>query len=478
MATKNLLRLKRLAFVSLVDRPANPESLAIVKREGAPDEIEATARVIKVDSELGILIGFANVSTVDGAPLVDSQGDATSEAELVKVAAEYAEAGAAVDEMHDEQQVDGARTVFLFPLTQDLAKSLGIGEIKKTGILIGVKVPPDVLAKFKPGANGEAPTYSGFSIGGTGEREPLEKRADAQLAADIASEKARADGQLAKAKEQKAYEDKITAEMHVYLDTCEKDLGLDYAMKIAETNRDSIAKWGATWIEKRNAKQSSENEEPVEKAIESFMKAADANYAKACSDYEAAQNAFAKANPSKPGAFFDTPEARAAYATYEKARTERINGPVARYTKSLDAELETLSAEIAKQIEEYSIRHNLDPSDARKRIEQVSPSFKALVKRQHEATSERAVKAAQARADATNFYSSQAKRAQHAEQERLTKAAEHSRRQQMPPSARKLDDRIAKIATERGITHERATAWALEHDEVAQTLYAVAHEER
>ena len=55
--------------------------------------------------------------------------------------------------------VDG-RIPFVFPLTAEIAKSMGI-ITERTGLMIGMKPSPEGLAKFKAG------TYKGFSIGGS-----------------------------------------------------------------------------------------------------------------------------------------------------------------------------------------------------------------------------------------------------------------------------------------------------------------------
>ena len=59
-------------------------------------------------------------------------------------------------EMHEA--VDGD-VVFLFPLTSELAKAFEI-KTERTGIMVGIKPSPAVLAKFESGE------YTGFSIGG------------------------------------------------------------------------------------------------------------------------------------------------------------------------------------------------------------------------------------------------------------------------------------------------------------------------
>lgn len=167
MAAKYRLKLKRLDFISAVDQPAQETALAaIVKRAGKADRFTATVNVAKVDAELGIVLGWALTSTVDGSPYHDLHGDAIEEADLVKIAYEYVVNGALTDEMHDGA-ADGSAP-FIWPMTSEIAKALGIPS-DKTGILVGIKPSADVLAKFKSGE------YTGFSIAGIGERIALRK---------------------------------------------------------------------------------------------------------------------------------------------------------------------------------------------------------------------------------------------------------------------------------------------------------------
>jgi hypothetical protein len=154
------LKLSKLDFISAVDVPAQATAtVAIIKRRG--DELGADFAVAKIDDEAGVVFGFAFTSTVDGKPYFDAQGDAIDESDIVKVALDFALAGAPSDEMHNEQA--SGRVAFLYPLTADIAKALQI-DTKRTGLLAGIKPAPAVLAKFKSGE------YTGFSIGGLGQR--------------------------------------------------------------------------------------------------------------------------------------------------------------------------------------------------------------------------------------------------------------------------------------------------------------------
>lgn len=123
------------------------------------------AQVLKVDSNLGLVFGFAIVSTLDGEPYFDKQGDHIPEDAMLKAATDFMEHSRIAKEMHAGDQQGSV--VFAFPLTADVATALGI-VTKQTGLLIAMKPNEAVLGKFKDG------TYTGFSIGGAyGEMEAV-----------------------------------------------------------------------------------------------------------------------------------------------------------------------------------------------------------------------------------------------------------------------------------------------------------------
>lgn len=117
----------------------------------------AEAQVVKVDSNLGLVFGFAIVSTVDNEPYFDVQGDHIPEQAMLKATTEFMENSRLAKDMHRGK---AGSVVFAFPLTKDIAKSLDI-VTSKTGLLIAMKPTPEVLGKFADG------TYTGFSIGGS-----------------------------------------------------------------------------------------------------------------------------------------------------------------------------------------------------------------------------------------------------------------------------------------------------------------------
>ncbi|MEQ8448239.1 MAG: XkdF-like putative serine protease domain-containing protein [Nitratireductor sp.] len=116
------------------------------------------AQVVKVDSSLGLIFGWAIVSKVDGADYFDTQGDHIPEDSMLKASADFMANSRLAKEMHVG---DGkGSVVFAWPMTAEIAKSMGI-TTKNTGLMIAMKPDsPEMLGKFADG------TYTGFSIGG------------------------------------------------------------------------------------------------------------------------------------------------------------------------------------------------------------------------------------------------------------------------------------------------------------------------
>lgn len=165
------LKLTKLDFVSLVDTPAQPNATTLlIKCASKGDEVEATARFVKVSDELGLAFFWAFTSTnADGSDHFDLQGDNVDQ-DFLKAAMEFmVDGGGAVDEMHDGKQT--ARVVFAFPMTPDIAKAFGVVS-KTSGLMVAVKPTKDQLAKLKTGE------LNGVSIAGAGLREAV-KRAPA-----------------------------------------------------------------------------------------------------------------------------------------------------------------------------------------------------------------------------------------------------------------------------------------------------------
>ena len=122
------------------------------------------ATFLKFDEELGLIFGFAIVSNIEGEPHFDLQGDHIPEDSMLKAATDFMANSGVAAEMH-ERDDDGnpvpiGKVLFAWPMTSDIAASLGI-VTKRTGLLIAIKPEGDeALAKARDGR------YRGFSIGG------------------------------------------------------------------------------------------------------------------------------------------------------------------------------------------------------------------------------------------------------------------------------------------------------------------------
>jgi hypothetical protein len=124
----------------------------------------ATSDFMKVNDELGLVMGFAIICTdedITGADkrYFDLHGDHIPEDAMTKASADFMLNSRAGKVMHSGDDVGDI--VFAFPMTQDIAKEFGI-QTRRTGLMIGWK-PRDraVLSKFRDG------TFTGFSIGGS-----------------------------------------------------------------------------------------------------------------------------------------------------------------------------------------------------------------------------------------------------------------------------------------------------------------------
>ena len=121
-------------------------------------EDEIGCKVCKVSDQLGIVFGWAMISTFKGKPYVDTQGDHIPEDAMLKAATDFMMKRRAFRAMHQGDAI--GTVVYAWPLTKELAAAFKL-ESDTTGFMIGVKPnDPEVLEKFKLGE------YTGFSIGG------------------------------------------------------------------------------------------------------------------------------------------------------------------------------------------------------------------------------------------------------------------------------------------------------------------------
>ena len=108
-------------------------------------------------TELGLVFGWALISTVDGEPYYDVQGDHAPADAVMEAAADFMKQSREARAMHGDDS-EGA-VLFALPVTAEVCKALGM-ESRREGLVIGMKPSAAMLEKFKDG------TYTGFSIGG------------------------------------------------------------------------------------------------------------------------------------------------------------------------------------------------------------------------------------------------------------------------------------------------------------------------
>lgn len=121
------------------------------------------AQVLKVHKRLGLVVGYAIVSKIQGEEYFDHHGDHIPEDAMLKASVDFMRNSRVSGDMHQRNDDGTAKrdgeVVFAFPMTTDIAKSLDI-QVEKTGLLIGIMPSVEVLDKFESGE------YTGFSIGG------------------------------------------------------------------------------------------------------------------------------------------------------------------------------------------------------------------------------------------------------------------------------------------------------------------------
>lgn len=132
-----------------------------VKSEDLADVV-----LFKVDEEQRIVYGWANVITEKGQPVIDTQGDIIEADELVKATTEYMKSERVAKHNHRGDQI--GTVLHSFPMTFEIAKSLGIDTKGREGWLTGMHIAKDELwEKVKSG------DLKAFSIGARAVRVPV-----------------------------------------------------------------------------------------------------------------------------------------------------------------------------------------------------------------------------------------------------------------------------------------------------------------
>lgn len=116
--------------------------------------------MIKVDAGKRLVFGWAMVCTKAGEPYYDTDNQHFPEEVALDAWSEFMKVDQRTHKaMHNGEEV--GKVLFAFPMTTDVAASMGFTDLPQTGIIAGVYVEDDdTLAKFKSGE------YKSFSIGG------------------------------------------------------------------------------------------------------------------------------------------------------------------------------------------------------------------------------------------------------------------------------------------------------------------------
>lgn len=145
--------------------------------------------ILKTDAKLGLVFGFAIVCKIKNAdgefePYYDSgsydasddtvYADHVTESAMLEGVTEFMKSQRVATEDHErddnDEPVQKGVVVHSFPLTEDIAKSLGI-VCDKTGWLVAMQPAPEVFKRFESGE------LKQFSIGGRAVREPEKEAA-------------------------------------------------------------------------------------------------------------------------------------------------------------------------------------------------------------------------------------------------------------------------------------------------------------
>ena len=126
-------------------------------------------QILKVNTELGLIFGWAMICKVRDehdnlVPYNDTDDEQFDEQGMLEAVTEFAMTKRVACDMHardeDGQPVQDGGVIHHFPLTEEIAKALGI-ITPVTGLLTALRPDnPETLEKARTGE------YTGFSIGG------------------------------------------------------------------------------------------------------------------------------------------------------------------------------------------------------------------------------------------------------------------------------------------------------------------------
>lgn len=162
---RNRLARKRGKAVKGTYAPQTPEPVT--------KSIVWKGEISKVDEDKFQVFGWASIVSMNGVPVVDTQGDLIEEGEMEKSAYEYVIKSRKGGDQHkrtdDGQAFHASDLIESFVVTEEKKQKLGLPDDMPVGWWVGFKVNnDDTWRKVK---NGEV---TGFSIHGRGKREPID----------------------------------------------------------------------------------------------------------------------------------------------------------------------------------------------------------------------------------------------------------------------------------------------------------------
>ena len=107
-----------------------------------------SCKVEKIEETLGLVMGWAMVSDVDGADYFDLQDDHIPQDVILKSSVDFMENSRVIKEGHDGSQ--RGHVVFAFPVIDETCKAFGL-TCEKRGLMVAVRPDDEMLAKFKSG---------------------------------------------------------------------------------------------------------------------------------------------------------------------------------------------------------------------------------------------------------------------------------------------------------------------------------------
>jgi hypothetical protein len=131
---------------------------------------QPTFKIIKSDDDQRLVFGWASVAVrPDGDQIIDYQGDAIDIGDLEQAAYDFVGKAGVAGEMHERVGVGTLVESMFFSKEKAAALGLPDGIVPDGGWWVGFHIDDDeVWQKIKDGE------YSMFSIGGHGDRTPLE----------------------------------------------------------------------------------------------------------------------------------------------------------------------------------------------------------------------------------------------------------------------------------------------------------------